>query len=154
MGFFDKLKALGDPRYGIESAIATQTRVLESVRRRYPERDLNAWLALTLAGRSGFGGKPEIHYFEQTAVFSLTPSDKAARGLGLFVAMKEATEGRISEHILSPYDTEFGSILRSVLRHPPDTLVDRWAVENPWTAERFPDVGFYLIEMRNKWPLD
>ena len=52
MGLLDRLKALGDPRQGIESIITTQASVLETVRQQHPERDLNAWLALTLAGQT------------------------------------------------------------------------------------------------------
>ena len=151
MGLLDKLKALGDPRHGIESTIATQRRVLESVRLQLPDRDLNAWLALTLAGRPGFGGNPSIRYFERTVVFSVASIEIAARGLGLHVALKEATDARISPHILSPYDTEFGNILRSALQLPVGTLLNRWATMNPWTAENYPDVEFHLIELQKQW---
>lgn len=140
MGFFDKLKALGDPRFGIESAIETQAKVFNSVRERHPERDPNAWLALTLGGRPGWGGKPEIYYYEQTAVFSLASDEASVRGLGLLVAIREATNARISEQILAPYDAEFGQILASVFRHSTDSLVGWWETLNPWTAEHYPDV--------------
>lgn len=151
MGFFDKLKALGDPRTGIESTIATQARALEQVRSRHPERDLNAWLAMTLAGRPGFGGKREISYFNRTVVFSVAPIEMAVRGLGLLVVLDEATNARISGRMLTPYDSEFGAILGSVLELPSGTLLTRWATLNPWTAENFPDVEFHLMEVQAQW---
>ena len=115
MGFFDTLKALGDPRYGIDSTIETQARVVESLSRKFPERDMNAWLAQTLRGRLGFGGREEIYYFNQTVVFSAALPETAMRGLGLMVALHEASEAGIAGQILAPYDAEFGKILRFVL---------------------------------------
>lgn len=70
MGLFNKLKAPGDPRYGIDSTIETQARIVESLRRKFPEQDMNAWLAYAMRGRPGFGGREEIYYFKRTVVFA------------------------------------------------------------------------------------
>lgn len=151
MGFFDKLKALGDPRHGIDSIIETQARVVESLRSQYPNRDMNAWLAQALASRPGFRGKDERSYLNQTAVFAAARPGLAAHGLGLMVALDEATAAGIPGTVLAPYDALFGRILSAVLNAPRETLLDRWADLNPWTAEHFPDVKSHLEEVHRLW---
>lgn len=151
MGIFDKLKALGDPRYGIESTIETQARIVESLRNRFPERDMNAWLAYALRGRAGFGGREDVHYFKKTVVFAAALPEIAMRGLGLSIALEEASNARISGQVLAPYDAQFGQILRVILQFSGETLSARWEMLNPWTAEHFPDVQNRLMEMHRQW---
>ena len=136
MAFWKIVKGIWDPQARAESIIETQVCIYNQIRAQHPERDRNAWLALTLRGRPGWMGRDEMFYYTETALFSLAPPTQAPIALGLYLLHKEAP-------ILAPaYAPLFDRIMQPIFElAAKGGLEERWRNTNPWTAGHHPLVA-------------
>jgi hypothetical protein len=142
MGFLKNIRAIFDPDSRAEAIIETQIEVFNRQRRRYPDRDRHAWLAMTLKSRLGYGGKEDLFYYEWTAVIALSREEDDPIQLGIFLVMEE---GGVNAKIPSRYAEKFKLI--NYLKEE-DLRLGR--SENPWTATHFPAVENVLRDMVRK----
>lgn len=147
MGFWKMIKGgLWDPQARAESEIETQITCFTRYMRLHPERDPNAWLALTLHNRPGWRGQLEFTYYTATALFSLAPTTQAPTALGLFILYKEEPSlairySQLNAEIMAPI-FELAAT---------GEIVHRWRSINPWTATHFPEVAAGLDGAVREW---
>lgn len=155
MGLLHFLKSLVDPAANIESTVATQEAVVKHYRGKFPERDLNAWLALALHDRPEWNTK-EVEQFDllpcyiATAAFSLAGVERAPIALGLFLSEKQFREKGIGKAFPEKFDLVFNHIMSPIYSLAPETRAAEWRRINPWTAEHHPD----LAEALREWSPD
>ncbi|MFQ5881450.1 MAG: hypothetical protein ACE5I9_03095 [Candidatus Methylomirabilales bacterium] len=138
MGFWKNIKGIWDPQARAESAIDTQISCFKIVMHRYPERDPNAWLALTLRERPTWRarGLPEFTYYTETALFSLLPRTQMPLALGLFILFKEEPA------LAAVYSDRFEQIMAPIFAlAKTGQTEEHWRSVNPWTAKHFPEVA-------------
>lgn len=144
MGFWKNIKVVWDPRARAESVIDTQITCFKRIMAGYPERDPNAWLALTLRARIGWGGLPEFAYYTETALLSLAPLGRAPLALGLYIIHKEEPA------LAAVYSDKFEEIMVPIFELAEMGKIDeRWRSVNPWTARHFPEVASGLRAAAN-----
>ena len=153
MGLRHFLKSLVDPAANIESTVATQEAVVRHYRDKFPERDLNAWLALALHDRPEWKTKEVeqsdlLPCFIATAAFSLAGVERGPIVLGLFLSEKQFREKGIA--FPEKFDRVFNHIMASIYSLDPETRAAEWRRANPWTAEHHPD----LAEALRQWSPD
>jgi len=142
MGFFKNLRAIFDPDSRAEAIIETQIEVFNRQRRRYPDRDRHAWLAMTLKSRPDYGGKEDLFYYEWTALFALSSDKDAPIQLGIALVIEE---GGVNAKIPSCYAQKF-----KLIDYLKEEDLRLWRSENPWTATHFPAVENVLRSMVRK----
>ena len=136
MAFWKTFKGFWDPVARAEATVETQVSTYVSCRLAHPERDPNAWLALTLQSRLGWIGRDDSWYYLQAAQFSVLPNELPPVALGLFVLNREEPE------LAARYEVRFTELMAPVRE-----LIDRgefpevWQAKNPWTATHHPNVG-------------
>ena len=136
MSLWKNIKAIWNPRARAESIIELQVRLFVRNKAQYPERDPNAWLALTLRTRTLPSKQvADFLYYSETALYSLAPEHEAAVALGIYMIHKEEPglaeryEG-LFERIMSPIYQLVGT----------DEILALWRSANPWTAKNFAEV--------------
>ncbi len=144
MGLWKNIKGLWKPQALAESVVETQVKCFAKFMYEHPERDPNAWLALTLQSRGTWGGQAEVWYYSETASFSLalttTQKPQAPIALGLFILFKERPD------IVLPYMSDDFEYIMSPIFEMAKTgeIEGRWRLANPWTAKHFPEVGPFI----------
>ena len=101
-----------------------------------PERDVNAWLAATLADRDAWVESSELLHYAIAAPFSVLPEPQATAAFALRVLFDEAPEsaGRL--------EGEFSALVVPVLQLVRSGAFSAvWRERNPWTARRHPEIA-------------
>lgn len=137
MGLWKNIKAIWDPRARAQSIIQLQVRCFATNKTRYPERDPNAWLALTLQARTLHSRQvADFLYYSETALYSLASDVEAPVALGIYIIHKE--EPALAERYESLFERIMSPIFELV---GTEEIVARWQLVNPWTAKNFAEVG-------------
>lgn len=118
-----------------EITVRTQVSAFNSLKARWPERDMNYWLAQTLINRPGWPTKPEWVYLSETGMYSVLDTDTAPIALGLYVLYKE------HPYVAAHYGDQFEMMMRPIYKMMEDgTFIDKWKKTNPWTIQNYPIV--------------
>jgi hypothetical protein len=143
MGLLKGIRGIWNPKARAESTVEAQIDCFTKNMRNLPERDPNAWLALTLQARSlgGWRDLPPLQYFSDTALYSLAPGTHAPFALGLFILYKEEPTLAVA------YEADFERVMSPIFALAESgELESRWRTTNPWTAQRHPEVGSALSQ--------
>lgn len=150
MGFWKNVKGIWDSKARAESVIETQVQSFAAFRLHYPDRDPNAWLALTLQARQLhplWRGKPDFWYYTETALFSVLSVEEAPVALGLYILWKEEPGLGVQ------YEEVYRRIMAPVFAlKQAGTFTQRWRQVNPWTATHFPSVAQGLADAEGPPP--
>ncbi len=136
MALWTNVKGMWDPQARAQSVVETQITTFNAFASRYPERDVNAWLASTLMARPGFRGGPELIYYTETAIFSLAPLSEAPVALALYIIHKEEPALALA------YADAFEAIMMPIFQLAETGNIEaHWRSVNQWTAKHFPEVA-------------
>lgn len=126
MGFWKTLK-FWDSQAIIETTIETTRKTFLEEKRKHPDRDPHAWLALTYGLRDGYAADPLIS-FTHTTIYSVL-GDDAPIGLAYYFLSKEMPAAvpkfkAEMERLTAP-------AMKLIRQHQ---FVGQWEGLNPWTA--------------------
>ena len=139
MGLWTFVSSLWDSDALIQGTILAQRNAFSRAKRRWPDRDPHAWLASALSTRPGWGGRPEGTYYHSTVIFSMVGEDTAPKAMAMWILSKE------NSPIADRCAAEFERLVAPILQLAGTTeLEQKWRRMNPWSAARFPDIGYGL----------
>lgn len=130
MGFWKSLK-IWDTQAVIETTIETTQKSFLEAKRKFPDRDPHAWLALTFGSRSGYKVAPLI-MFTRTTMFSVL-GDDAPAGLAYYFLTQEMPAAL--PRFAAEMDRVIGPALDLIRQ---GAFAERWELTNPWTAANIP----------------
>jgi len=130
MGFWKTLK-FWDTQAAIETTIETTQETFREEKRKHPDRDPHAWLALTYGSRGGYTSDPLIS-FPRTAMYSVL-GDDAPTGLAYYFLKQEMPAA------LPKFKAEMERVTAPALKLIRQRqFVGQWEALNPWTAANIP----------------
>ncbi len=138
MGFWKTLK-FWDTQAVIETTIETTQETFREEKRKHPDRDPHAWLALTYGSRGGYTSDPLIS-FTRTAMYSVL-GDDAPTGLAYYFLRQEMPAA------LPKFKAEMERVTAPALKliHQRQ-FVAQWEALNPWTAANVPGMRKVVAE--------
>jgi len=130
MGFWKTLK-FWDNQAVIETTIETTQETFREEKRKHPDRDPHAWLALTYGSRGGYPADPLIS-FTRTLTYSVL-GDDAPIGLAYHFLKQEMPAA------LPKFEAEMERVTAPALKLIRQRqFVGQWETLNPWTAANIP----------------
>jgi hypothetical protein len=136
MNVWTRVRSLWESDEALESAADSLLFSLNKMCSKYPERDLNAWLAWALKQRSGWAHRTIAELLSMAAPYSILSTEQATKLLGLDVVVEEYPElKRIAaekhQELYLPIDFAIknGSFLKC------------WKETNPWTHVNYPAIA-------------
>ena len=130
MGFWKTLK-FWDTQAVIATTIETTEKTFREEKRKHPDRDPHAWLALTYGSRGGYTADPLIS-FTRTMMYSVL-GDDAPAGLAYYFLTQEMPAA------LPKFEAEMERVTAPALKLIRQRqFVGQWEALNPWTAANLP----------------
>ena len=143
MSFFTNVRGIWNPEARIRATIDSQRKTFQNVRRIYPNRDINAWLALTLMARRAPWASDwteEIYHIATCKWSHLSETDRI-KGLAYFILQKEDPSS------MPLVTAENERILGILGQSSPEDATSRWQQQNPWTASHYPGCAELIKDM-------
>ncbi len=138
MGFWKTLK-FWDTQAIIETTIEDTQKTFREEKRKHPDRDPHAWLALTYGSRSGYTADPLIS-FTRTTMYSVL-GDDAPTGLAYYFVTQEMPAA------LPKFKAEMERVTAPALRLIRERqFIVQWEAVNPWTAANIPGIREVVAE--------
>ena len=138
MGFWKTLK-FWDTEAIIETTIETTQKTFLEEKKKHPDRDPHAWLALTYGSRGGYTADPLIS-FTRTTMYSVL-GDDAPVGLAYYFLTQEMPAA------LPKFKAEMERVTAPALKLIRQSqFVVQWEALNPWTAANIPGIRKVVAE--------
>jgi hypothetical protein len=138
MGFWKTLK-FWDTQAIIETTIEDTQKTFREEKRKHPDRDPHAWLALTYGSRGGYTADPLIS-FTRTMMYSVL-GDDAPTGLAYYFVTQEMPAA------LPKFKAEMERVTAPALRLIRERqFIVQWEAVNPWTAANIPGIREVVAE--------
>ena len=138
MGFWKTLK-FWDNQAIIETTIEETQKTFREEKRKHPDRDPHAWLALTYGSRGGYTADPLIS-FTRTTMYSVL-GDDAPVGLAYYFLTQEMPAA------LPKFKAEMERVTAPALKLIRQRqFVVQWEALNPWTAANVPGMREVVAE--------
>jgi hypothetical protein len=138
MGFWKTLK-FWDTQAVIETTIETSQGTFREEKRKHPDRDPHAWLALTYGSRGGYSADPLIS-FTRTTIYSVL-GDDAPTGLAYYFLRQEMPAA------LPKFKAEMERVTAPALKLiRQGKFVVQWEALNPWTTANVPGMRKVVAE--------
>jgi hypothetical protein len=138
MGFWKTLK-FWDTQANIETTIEDTQKTFRQEKRKHPDRDPHAWLALTYGARSGYSADPLIS-FTRTMMYSVL-ADDAPTGLAYYFLTQEMPAA------LPKFKAEMERVTAPALKLIRQRqFLGQWEALNPWTAANAPGIREVVAE--------
>ena len=138
MSFWKRLK-FWDTEAIFETTIEDTQETFRDEKRKHPDRDPHAWLALTYGSRGGYSADPLIS-FTRTTMYSVL-GDDAPTGLACYFLSQEMPAE------LPKFRAEMERVtapaMNLIRQHQ---FLAQWEALNPWTAANVPGIREVVAE--------
>lgn len=135
MGVWTRVRSLWENDQALQTVADELMFGFKKMREQYPSRDINAWLAWSLARRKGWVDRNKEELLLIAAPYSITSEDQATALLALDVVSVDYPE---LQRVVDEKTPELYVPIDFAIKN--GSFLKLWKQTNPWTDENYPSI--------------